>query len=348
MLRVLVTLVLCGVTLPAMPLGAQEAQRSGTSGPTRMALPSKASTGVEPIQTEAAQGQAIGDDHVSFWRFGLSITNAGEAQKIIATAPIPIECPEQTIELVGEEFGDGVKGVKVKRLKPDARQIVLKIASLQPGQGGTTALTFKILKRPIPPPEHPERFVFDPSPSGKLKGDFLGPSPNIECKDDKIIAIAQQLAAQHADEPAWDQVNAIYKWVRKNVQYKFDPVMRSCLDALKTGKGDCQELTGLFIAICRARGIPARAVWIPGHTYPEFYLLDENGQGHWFPCQAAGDYQFGEMNERRPILQKGDRFRISGQKKLQSYAQPTLKAKNATAAIGIQPFQEQVEATLVP
>jgi len=49
--------------------------------------------------------------------------------------------------------------------------------------------------------------------------------------------------------------------------------------------------------------------WIPGHAYPEFYLVDGQGEGHWFPCQAAGTRAFGEMPEYRPILQKGDHFR---------------------------------------
>ena len=296
-----------------------------------------------PNEMQAAQGQEIQDRNTSYWRFGLSISNAGQAQGIVATSPIPIECPEQTVELVQEEFGDGVKGVKVKPLKPLARQMVFKIASLQPDQGGTTALTFKITKRPISLPTAPERFTFDPKPRGKLKS-FLGPSPFIESKDKKIAEIAKTLAAEHADKPAWNQVEAIYDWVRKNVEYKFDTQIHSCLDALDSGKGDCEELSSLFIAICRARDIPARAVWIPGHTYPEFYLLDENGDGQWFPCQAAGTRQFGEMNERRPVLQKGDRFKVSGQKELQRYAQPTLKCRDASAALGIEQIAEELEA----
>jgi len=302
-----------------------------------------AQTNQRADQTEAAQGQEIQDRNTSYWRFGLSITNPGQAKGIVGTSPIPIECPEQTVELIAEEFGDGVKGVKVKRLKPLARQIVFKIASLQPNQGGTTALTFKITKRPISAPENPERFVFDPKPRGPLK-DFLGPSPFIESKEDKITAIAETLTKDHADKPAWEQVEAIYDWVRENVEYKFDTQIHSCLDALESGKGDCEELSSLFIAICRARRIPARAVWIPGHTYPEFYLLDEEGEGHWFPCQAAGTRQFGEMNERRPVLQKGDRFKVSGQKEMQRYAQPTLKCQDASAALSIQQIAEELEA----
>lgn len=288
------------------------------------------------------EGQAIQSSDPSFWRFGLSITNPGQAKGIVATSPIPIECPEQTVELIAEEFGDSVKGVKVKPLRPVARQMVFKIASLGPGQGGTTALSFKITKRPISPPENTKRFVFDPNPRGKLKSDFLGPSPFIECKDKKIVAIADSLAKEHEDKPAWNQVEAIYDWVREKLRYENDVQQRSCLDALAAGKGDCQEMSGLFIAICRARGIPARAVWIPGHTYPEFYLLDEKGEGHWFPCQAAGTRQFGEMNERRPILQKGDRFKILGQKELLPYAQTSIISKDTSAALSIEQIAEEL------
>ena len=57
-----------------------------------------------------------------------------------------------------------------------------------------------------------------------------------------------------------------------------------------------------------ANAIPARTVWVPGHCYPEFYLVDEQGTGYWFPCQAAGARDFGGIGEHRPILQKGDNF----------------------------------------
>ena len=284
---------------------------------------------------------ARGAEAVSVWRFGLSIETDHAAQGIVATAPIPIQCPEQTLEIVNETRGDGVRGIKTKDLRPMARQMVFKIASLQGGQGGETAITFKITKRPIVAPAETDEFVFAKKPRGKLK-DYLGPSPFIESKEERIVDIANQLSEKHTDESAWEQVEAIYNWVRENVEYKFDTQIHSCVDALESGKGDCEELSSLFIAICRARDIPARAVWIPGHTYPEFYLVDAEGEGHWFPCQAAGTYQFGEMNERRPILQKGDRFKISGQKEIQRYAQPTLKCKNASGNISIKQIANEV------
>ncbi len=68
-------------------------------------------------------------------------------------------------------------------------------------------------------------------------------------------------------------------------------------------------MTSLFIALCRASKIPARTVWLTTSVYPEFYLLDDDGHGHWFPCQIGGTRQFGGIDDSTPILQKGDNFR---------------------------------------
>ena len=103
-------------------------------------------------------------------------------------------------------------------------------------------------------------------------------------------------------------MEAIYDWVRDNVEYKNGP-LKGALAALRDGNGDCEELTSLFIALCRASDVPARTVWVQGHCYPEFYLVDGKGKGHWFPCQAAGTRAFGEIPEHRPVLQKGDNVR---------------------------------------
>ena len=75
----------------------------------------------------------------------------------------------------------------------------------------------------------------------------------------------------------------------------------------------------LFIAMCRAKKIPARTVWVPDHCYAEFYLMAKNNQGYWLPCQVAGTRQFGEMEEYKPILQKGDRFKVPEKRSVQRY-----------------------------
>ena len=269
------------------------------------------------------------------WEFGLEIEATDKASGITATVPIPMDWPEQTIRLMDDHRTDGVGKFKHRDVTKEAKQLQFNVNRISSEQNAVAFQRFEVLRRPIIKPEQPQQLkIADPVP-GKLKR-FLKPSPYIESRHQHIRDIADQLKEQHGEGPAWDWVEAIYSYVREKVTYKFDTQIHSCLDALESGHGDCEELSSLFIAICRASDIPARAVWIPGHTYPEFYLVDPEGNGHWFPCQAAGIYAFGEMNETRPVLQKGDRFRLPGERKPVRYVRPTLLAKDGGGGVGLK------------
>ena len=141
---------------------------------------------------------------------------------------------------------------------------------------------------------------------------FLVPSPQIESNHEAIRAAAGEFSDKKLK--AWDRVKAIYDWVQKKIEYEDNQgkAVLSAVEALNAGKGDCDEMSALFIAVCRASGVPARMVRVPGHVYSEFYLLDDEGRGHWFPCQSAGTPSFGTMPDLRPILQRGDNVLMLG------------------------------------
>jgi hypothetical protein len=80
----------------------------------------------------------------------------------------------------------------------------------------------------------------------------------------------------------------------------------------------------VFIALCRANKIPARMVWVDGHSYAEFYLEHVEGQGRWYPVESAGTRSFGEMPLPRVILQKGDNFTVPERKERLRYASDYL------------------------
>ena len=82
--------------------------------------------------------------------------------------------------------------------------------------------------------------------------------------------------------------------------------------ALTNRVGDCEEMAGIFVALCRAAGIPARLVWIPNHVWSEFYLTDRVGKGHWIPAHTACYPWFGWTGVHELVLQKGDRVRLPG------------------------------------
>ena len=258
------------------------------------------------------------------WKFGVRITGTGDTRNAQVTFPVPVDWPEQKIKVLSVDATKNIKGAKIKKLGSDAKQMFFKVPRLAAGEVAEATVTVEIEKLASSPPEDPAKFVMGKKKSRKFRG-YLTPSPFIESNDERIKEIAEQFSATEGMH-AWQQVEAIYSWVRENIDYEFDTEIRSCLDALSAGHGDCEELSSLFIALCRARGIPARAVWIPEHTYPEFYLEDSAGKGYWFPCQAAGSYAFGHMPEAKPILQKGDKFKVKGHPKPLRYIQPTMQA----------------------
>ena len=290
-------------------------------------------------------GITFSDPIESIWEFGLKINAPRDARGITATVPIPREWPEQEIEMLVEQKSDNVGKLATKNPTKQTRQISFKVNRIAAGRSETVIVRFRIKKRLITAPTDTSQFVITKKVPSKVKT-FLKPSPLIESDDERIKAIADSLVDESL--PAWDQVEKNLRWVRDNIEYKFAKQNFSCLRALDVKHGDCGELSSLFIAICRAQGIPARAVWIPDHTYPEFYLSDKDGNGHWFPCQAAGTYEFGSMSEAKPILQKGDRFRIPGIRQEVRYLRPTAVARQAAGGISIEWISRQVKQDSLP
>ncbi len=303
---------------------------------------------IAPLRVVAAQdssttGQALtySSPAETTWEFGLKINSTGLAQGITATVPIPMEWPEQSINSAVEFKSDNISSLKINNPTPESRQLVFTVNRLAAGETAEAMIRFQITKRMIAGPNDLENLTVPTKITSALKA-FLKPSPQIESTHKRILEIAAKLR-----DPAltdWQQVEVNLKWVRENIEYKFDTEIHSCLEALDSQHGDCEELSSLFIAICRAMKIPARAVWIPHHTYPEFFLEDQTGQGYWFPCQAAGQYEFGSMTELKPVLQKGDRFRLAGKSGYVRYLQPSLLAKDAQGELSIEWISREVTA----
>jgi transglutaminase-like putative cysteine protease len=314
--------LLGGCLIAASPLAGQESSQANPSITSSNQLPP---TSILPA--------------TSTWRFGLKITATSDTRGIQATVPVPMAWPDQKVTLLTIDKPDNVSMAKIRE-GTDSSQLFFSIRQLAAGEDVTVTADFQIEKFASEPPENPGQFQFDKRPKSSMRK-FLTPSPFIESNDKTITDLAGSLPIDDHQSP-WQQVEVIYDWVRDNVEYKFDPEIKSCLTALANRQGDCEELSSLFIALCRARGIPARAVWIPEHTYPEFFLLDANGQGHWFPCQAAGSRAFGYMPEAKPILQKGDKFKVQAEREESRYSKPVLKAQDAQSSPNVVWIMEPV------
>ncbi|HLA83384.1 MAG TPA: transglutaminase domain-containing protein [Thermoguttaceae bacterium] len=254
----------------------------------------------------------LGEAKTQRWKIGLMLTAVGgPCAGITGYVPIPVDWPEQQVREVEDDITPTAR-VSYRTVDGTMKLMVIKIARLPAGETAKAIVTFDVTHRPQLPPDKTDQYVLPDVK--KLPRDvrrYLRPSPKIESKDVKIRDAAKEI--NFDQETAWEKVEAIYDWVRDKVEYQRGP-QKSAVETLKARKADCEGMTALFIAICRAKDIPARTIWVQGHCYPEFYLADKDGKGHWFPCQVSGDRAMGGIPETRPIWQKGDDFALPDQR----------------------------------
>lgn len=279
--------------------------------------PSATATAQESKQPAVASRLKFEGPEKQLWQAGLKVTAVSTIGDLYATFTVPSNWPEQTVQVVDQEVSRYVTGWEARDLPGGVKQVRVKMANVPSGTSANVLFTFEVTKsRTLLVGENNDLVI--PKATDRATKIFLGNSPFIDPRHGKIRKIATDIEAEAAGEPAWERVHRIYDFVRDNVEYREGDI-KAATKALDDGFGDCEEMTSLFIAICRASRIPARMVWVPGHCYPEFMLADSEGNQHWFPCQAAGTAQFGEMDEYKPILQKGDRFKVPEKRELQRY-----------------------------
>ncbi len=135
--------------------------------------------------------------------------------------------------------------------------------------------------------------------------------PYVELTNEIRVAAAEArgLSAVHPIERA----DSIFKWVRNHMTYVYPPPERGCLSALATGTGDCGQYADLFVALCRADGIPARFVGglvaldakpdgthtVGSHAWAEVMMPD----GSWWPMDATHEPEkgFAKLNTNKAM-----------------------------------------------
>lgn len=283
----------------------------------------------EPSATSTDTASADSSVEVSFdspqienWQIGLILTTPVTCTNVLATFPIPKDWPEQKVTLTGKTIDPLVTRWDTRDHPGGAKQVVLQMARVPAGSTVEMTLTFQVERSRILPPSTTDELVIPKRPGRNLRL-YMGNSPFIDASNSRIKAASREIAKTDT-AGGWEKAEQIYDYVREHVNY-VEGSLKNASVALKEGKGDCEEMTSLFVALCRNARIPARMVWIPDHCYPEFYLEDAKGDGHWYPAQAAGTRQFGRMDEYRPVLQKGDRFKVPEKKTPSRYVSEFFK-----------------------
>lgn len=148
----------------------------------------------------------------------------------------------------------------------------------------------------------------------------------IETTDSDIQSLAKQL--RHPTDQA--TAEAIYDWVRRNLQYAgYVADDRGALDALKTKSGDCTEYAYLATALARSNGIPARMVggyvvdrnsapraedyhnWTEMYFNQAWHLVDAQKENWLSPTEQYIAFRFYKDEEINPIG-LAHRFKVAG------------------------------------
>jgi len=117
--------------------------------------------------------------------------------------------------------------------------------------------------------------------------DYCRPSRFWETKDPLIKRTAEKIWVSSHD--VRDFLSSAFVWVRENVKLQEpQPTRLGAACAIRELAGDCDELSDLFIAVCRAASVPSRRV------VGLFYHGREGGRRPfdwhaWAEVRAAGD-----------------------------------------------------------
>jgi hypothetical protein len=249
-----------------------------------------------------------------------------ESRNVVVVAPIPMDWPEQRARQIGSPkvTPGGKLETTVKR--GQCATMKFTIPTIPAGESAGVELLYEITRWRMQFNYPTDELELPHGVPAEVRDQFArNDAPGLEMKHPKIVSLTHDLEKQHADDRPWDLVKGFWQWTRDNVEFK-NGDFRGALFAVEQRCGDCEEMSALFVSMCRLSGVYARSVWVEGHNYPEFYLADSQGKGHWIPAQVVGPPWFGEMTEYRPIFQKGDRFYDPFHRQYVRYTPQTMKA----------------------
>ncbi|MEQ1824789.1 MAG: transglutaminase-like domain-containing protein [Pirellula sp.] len=239
---------------------------------------------------------------------GVELLGTGDRSHAMASTPVPVNHPEQTVDAVTiEKIGCEAA---IRELAPGAGQLILHASNIMAGQVVKAIAHYKLTIMKQYHGYARDQFPDDQVVPLAIRNAALGESPGIQSNAGAVKKLATELT-QGIYHP-WDKAQVFVIWIQEHIHPQYQPYT-SVVAAIEKRVGDCEEMSALFVAMCRASGIPARLVWVPNHNWTEFYMSDNDGQGHWIPVHPACYHWFGWTGVHELVLQKGDRIKVPEQ-----------------------------------
>lgn len=126
--------------------------------------------------------------------------------------------------------------------------------------------------------------------------------PSRYCQSDRLADLACEIVADSA--PGYDQVEAIRRWISKNIEYSYGTsnASTSALETAESRIGVCRDFAHLGISLCRSLNIPARMV--VGYLYQ----LEPMDLHAWFEAFVGDRWYTFDATQKEP---RGNRIAIA-------------------------------------
>jgi hypothetical protein len=119
----------------------------------------------------------------------------------------------------------------------------------------------------------------------------------------EIQAIARMTHEEAATNNSFLLAKSLFAWLKENIQYQTHPDesgVQSATVTLQKKTGDCDDLSFLYVTLCRAAGIPARFIRgylltvydngtadVTAHAWTEIFVGGSVGTNGWVPVECA-------------------------------------------------------------
>ena len=181
------------------------------------------------------------------------------------------------------------------RVEPAGQRVALfRVPKLLPGSSFEVGLKARLRLASI-------RYFIEPSLVGSdiprsIRTRHLADGEKYMIRHPRLRKVVRRVVRRHGT--LYGRARALFELVRRRMRYKLGGAWDSAPRLWRRGTGSCSEYTFLYVALCRAAGIPARYVGAvvlrgdrasvdrPHHRWSEIYLPTYG----WIPVDAnAGD-----------------------------------------------------------